>query len=353
MTQIKSLFLFCFACFLLVGCSDKSSGKLEFSTVIDLKGSFWNVHEMLGQATQIYASRDYFIVRNNSVDNTKLLAIDLETKQNPIYFGATGAGPLELANAGPMVVDSVSVRIYDAGGSKLLNYQLDNFAHGSPAVDRIFRTKGRGGVISLASLSDSVYVVSGIFPEGRLCLINQDGEIISWVGDYPMPPDVSVEVPFHVLGIAYQSKICRKPGGSRVALAARYGGIVQIFDIDVFNGTAVEIKRINTFFPTFSTWDFDGTPNFRSTEDTKWGYLSVASSDKYIFALYSGKYQRQGESFNTSNQIHVFDWDGNPHCLINLDTDGSFIAVNKDKLFLLTSDPDNGYDIVEYKLLNL
>ena len=158
MTQIKSLFLFCFACFLLVSCSDKSSDKLAFPKVIDIKGSPWNVQEMFGQAFQIYVSHDYLIVRNNSLDNTKLLAIDLETKQNSIYFGAAGGGPLELANAGPMVVDSVSVKIYDRRGPKLLNYQLDNFIQGSPAVERTFRTEIAHGVISLTSVSDSVYV---------------------------------------------------------------------------------------------------------------------------------------------------------------------------------------------------
>lgn len=332
---------------LLISCAQRSGNTLIFPKSLNVNGDRWEVYELLGKSYAIHVAGDYLIVRNDEAD-TKLTAIDLTHKKLIAHFGFRGEGPSELINPGPILTNSTSFSVYDGGKKSLLKYELLDISDEespTPSMSPI----DVDGIISLASLSDSLFVASGVFFDGRLCLLDYRGNTIGWHGDYPISIDNNI--PFHVLGIAYQSAICTKPNDSRIALATRYGGILQVFEQSPVDETIVEIGGVNLFSPELTTRDINGTPNFSPTQNTKWGYLSVVSTHELIFALYSGKIQQES-NFYSGNQVHVFDWDGNPYCQINLDCEGISLAIEENRLLLL-SDSDSGYDIIEYDLTNL
>ena len=104
------------------------------------------------------------------------------------------------------------------------------------------------------------------------------------------------------------------------------------------------------FTPRLTTIDIQGSLNFAPDKDTRWGYLYLSSDSQYIYGLYSGMYQREGEPFIFGNTVHVFSWDGLPICQLILDKRVRDIAVQGNKLYGLYEDTEIGYEIIEYVL---
>ena len=333
---------------ILIGCSFSDSHKLKFAETIDLVGVNWKVNENLGKVFDIDVIGDFVALRNDWGE-TKLTLIDILHRKQVYHFGKRGDGPSELINPGPIISRSNHLDIFDGSKMALLRYDVDSITSGDSLATQILFQTSLSGIISLVDLQDSNYVASGVFQEGRLCLLDKKGTAYAYAGHYPVSKS-SVEVPFHVLGVAYQSLMCTQPEGKRTALVTRYGGILQIYEWNLLKKTAKEVCCINEFTPKLTTKDINGTPNFRPDSETRWGYLAVDATDKYIFALYSGRLQEDKNSFHLGNEVHVFDWNGKPCYLLRLDCEGTSLAVKGNKLFVLAEYKNMGNDIVEYNL---
>lgn len=342
----KIFFLLSFC--ILTGCSLSEKSKHKFSETINLTGKRWEVNEYLGRVFDIDVTGNFLTIRNDW-GKTKLTFIDILNKKQVYNFGKRGDGPGELINPGPIISHPVYLDVFDGSKMALLRYSVDDIILGDSLAKRTLFQTSLTGIISLVELQDSNYVASGVFQDGRLCLLDKNGNVSAYAGNYPVKED-SGDMPFHVLGVAYQSLMCIQPGGKRTALATRYGEILQIYEWDLIKKTADEICCINEFAPKLTTNEINGTPNFRPNNETKWGYLSIDATDKYIFALYSGRIQNEENAFHLGNEVHVFDWDGKPLYLLRLDCEGTSIAVKDNRLFILAEYADMGNDIVEYNL---
>ncbi len=75
-------------------------------------------------------------------------------------------------------------------------------------------------------------------------------------------------------------------------------------------------------------------------ENVMQNYMGIKSTNKYIYALYVGKTQKEiklKSSNNLSNILHVFDWEGNPIKEIVLDKDIFSYVVSYDDSYILCS----------------
>lgn len=334
---------------LLSGCTSSNKHEIKFSKTIELTGKRWNTNDNLGQVYDLGVSGNYMFIRNDWGE-TKLTVIDMSDKGKIYNFGVRGEAPNELTNPGPILLHPHSIDVFDGSKMSLLRYDVDSIMGRDSLATKILFQTDLQGIISMVNLPNSNhYVASGVFLKGRLCLLDPKGAECAYFGRYPSDEDLT-DIPFHVLGIAYQSLMCTQPTGNRTALVTRYGGILQIYEWDLSKETAKEICCINKFSPQLTVKDINGTPNFRPNEETQWGYLSVAATDKYIFALYSGRFQKERNAFYLGNEVHVFDWNGNPHYLLHLDCEGSSLAVNENRLYILAEYKDSKNDIVEYNL---
>lgn len=339
----------CFICCICIFFQSCLNLKEEngFIEEVHLKGKSWNISDQLGAVYDIRLGQDYLFLRNK-LDETMLSAINLKDKSKIFHFGQRGEGPEELINPGPLMVSKNTIKVYDAGVRSLKQFVLDE-NNGAVKVEKLLQSK-LTGIISMAELSDSKFLLSGIFSEGRFCVLDKNGDISQFVGSYPVESQ-NQNLPFHVSGMAYQSMICSQPNGSKIAFVTRYAGIMQICDWNQQDSSLVEIASRQLFLPMFTTRDVNGTPNFRPSKDTRWGYLSVSASSKYVFCLYSGRLQQPEEKFNSSKEVHVFDWNGNAIYRLILCSEALSISVTDETLLVLVEDQQNGYDILEYQLL--
>lgn len=330
---------------LFQSCLNTKSGN-DFARTIHLEGKSWDLEDQLGIVYDIKVGQDFLFLRNK-LDETLLTAISLKDKSQIYHFGKRGEGPNELINLGPIMVANNTLRVYDAGSRSLKGFTLED-NHGVVCIDKLLQTN-LTGVISMTELSASTFLISGIFPEGRFGILDKTGVVTQYVGSYPIDEQFP-DLPFHVLGMAYQSMVCSQPNGTKIATITRYAGAMQIDDWRSKDSSFENVSFKQRFSPEFTTRDVGGTPNFAPSKDTRWGYLSVSATHRYVFCLYSGRLQQSDEKFNSSKEVHVFDWEGNAIYQLQLCKDAVSISVKDEQLFVLIEDPETGYDVVEYQL---
>lgn len=109
-----------------------------------------------------------------------------------------------------------------------------------------------------------------------------------------------------------------------VALAARYAA-----RIDIFTPDAEPVRAIlgpDAPEPDFRFAD-DDRSEFEFTSEARYGYLDVAVHDDVITGLYSGKNHRRDEGVY-GGYIHMFDLDGNPLSVIELEDEIRVISID-------------------------
>lgn len=146
------------------------------------------------------------------------------------------------------------------------------------------------------------------------------------------------------------NQITVKPDGSLFAALYHYFPMLRIFNADDGSLKADIRFENNHEFPLAKI-----DPNASQTEtlSTITNYFTSHSTSRYIYASYSGEslldlqpdiIQEGFKIIDFTNEIHVFDWDGNPVKRLILDKRIFAFAVSPDDKTLLAipmSEPDN------------
>ena len=105
--------------------------------------------------------------------------------------------------------------------------------------------------------------------------------------------------------------------------------------IEVFNihdNTWITLVSPRDFKINYSaTANEDGHKSFRHTKETLASYLDIVVTDKYIYTLFcEQKYIKK--TMSNTNNIYVFDFDGNPVKKYVTDKPISFLEVKNDSI---------------------
>ena len=317
-----------------------------FPVTVSLKGKMLSVGENLGKLHSIEAVDDYLILTDNH--KSTLYTILKTDGSYCFHFGRKGKGPGEMLQAsGVKMIRNGHLILSD--GYKLYRHCLDSLYQ---SIDHPIPTRQPeiGDThIWVADLSDSLFVATGLFSNGkRFKFIDYSGTSLAYIGDYPLEKET--DLPFNVIGSAFMSIMTSHPTANRFAVGTNYGAMLDVLAWDLQDLSLERIGGICEYKPQVTSRSYQGTPNFVPNEKTRWGYINMDSDSDYIYALYSGRFQREGMPYWLGNTIHVFDWDGNPVCRINLDKDVRDIAVVQGKLYAMYEDAEIGYQIIEYVL---
>lgn len=330
--------------FLFSGC--KSQEASLFPSVISLKGRMLSVGENLGKAHSLEAVDDYLILADNH--ESTLFTILKSDGAYCFHFGRKGQGPDEMQQlSGAMMIRNGKLTLSD--GYRLYQHDLNNLFNSVDSPIPSSKSKSGDTHIWVADLSDSLFVATGVYPNGkRFKFFDNAGTPLVYTGDYPLEEETNL--PFYVVGASFMSIMTSHPETNRFAVGAQYGGVLDVMEWKASDFSLRKIGGISQFLPKVTSKDIQGTPNFVPNEDTRWGYVRMDSDADYIYGLYSGRFQRDGIPFFKGNTIHVLDWNGNPVCQIKLDKDVNDIAVTGNKLYALYEDTDIGYEVIEYVL---
>ena len=148
-------------------------------------------------------------------------------------------------------------------------------------------------------------------------------------------PTSDIEAPPEVVQHAYRGNLKADPAGSRLVLANRHAGFLEVFSSD-----GESIRRIDgpfSFDPVFEVKLGQRGPSLATGESLRFGYVDVAATSDRIYALFSGR-TRAGHPDDAvyGREVHVFDWDGTLQSVLQLDADAMAIAVDPQRGRLLT-----------------
>ena len=333
-------------CIAAAGCGEETTE----SPPVALKGTVVNDGDFLGQPRRLLTVGDRLLVADEMAPYLHVL--DAESGKLLVSTGRKGGGPGEFEAVREFLdapARDGSFWIYDSGHIRLTRMAFDQ-GRAEPRVVEIVRLEPppRTYYMQPVLLDDSTLVASGILSGGRLARARLTGQPIGMIGATPAAP-AAQDVPVTVLQHAWEGPLERSPDGSRLALATRNADLIEIFRAD---GTLVRTLRGGSGFdPAYEVRRSPAGVSMMTGDDLRFGYGDLASTDEYLFALFSGETRGSAPGVaQLGKLVHVFRWDGERVATLQLPERTRAIAVTPDgtSLFAIHTDPKPA--VVRYPL---
>lgn len=266
-------------------------------------------------------------------------------------FGRKGRGPGEFNTVSSILPANGSDSrfwVFDFNQRRLTEVDLAREPAAAPSSVRVVGLSSTGKILSgPAWVSDTLLLSPGIFDDaGRLARVNARGELLGFAG--PSPPGAET-VPMRVRQHAYQSVTSFNPRRGLLAVGTRHADRIEVYRPD---GSLVrQWNGAGGFEPLYTVATFAGTPTFAGSDEMVHGYVDVATTEKHVYGLFSGRTRKEhGGRSSYGEQVHVFDWDGKLQRVFRLDQDVIDIAVPEDEHTLYAVVPEPEPKVVKYRL---
>jgi hypothetical protein len=347
---------------LWMGCTaeqaDESTGsehratvaKTEGAAPFDLQPTLFSATDTVATPIRMAVAGDYLVVQDAYAD-TPLHVIRAEDAQYVATLGGKGEGPGEFAGVWSLDVvshDPAQLWAYDMTQKRLTYVDLDAVLSGSSVLGDSMITMNVGfNVLSPVWTTGNTYVSPGFLQEpGRLAVFDASGTLQDIVGE-PLPnPKKTLQ---WIVQHAYQARMKPHPDRSKLALATFYADRIEIYD--AAGALRTTARGPDPFDPIYTVGTMQGQPVRQSTPDTRNGYVDLDATDRFIYALYSG---RRTENWGPyGSRLHVFTWDGRLVGDVALNTYALGIAVSPDGATLYASQHYPDLAIVQYDLTGL
>lgn len=319
------------------------------ATVHDVAGTVHFGGEQLGQPTALQISGDALLVLDRRSDRS-VHVLDAASGSLRGSAGSRGEGPGEFMAAWSIdrAPDDEADRIwvFDADTQRLTQIDLGRLERGEPWAQRFVSLRGSAPAINPVWTAAGELLASGFFTDGRFGVFDRDGRQVAMRGALPQWPRA---VPPDVLQHAFQARIESDPPGRRFAVGSRHAGRLEIFD--ALGRWVANADVPFEFDPVFSTEKRDDKVVMGSGKDLRFGYIDVATTERRIFGLFSGR--KRGDypgRANFARDVHVFDWNGRLEGVIRLDQDAIAITVDSNERRLFAARHDPAPAILRYEL---
>lgn len=322
-------------CLILVSCNRGNKNIEEYFKnmpnhhpavdLVDIEGAIF------GMPLEI-AMSDTLLVAKDDIGNKYFTLIDIKNNRLVNRFGDKGKGPDEF-----MYPSNISINRFDnilefttSNPIAHNRFSLNGAAKNSPLTSskkRVFSFKDDSPSYITWFPALNCYIANGMFLAGKYAIINEYDTITKVFGDLP-PSKYREEIDNFLLCDAYQGFIKSRPDGKKVAQVSLRCDLIDVINAD---GTII---RFQTYNPEIAV--IDGMVAI--SRESPYGFSSMATTDKYIYALYSGRtFNEYAMSALLCEKIYVFNWDLQPVCSYTLSTEAISIAVNSDdsKLYFM------------------
>jgi len=334
------LFISGFVILLIVLFNSYSNNSYEFPLKISLRGKVISNPDLNFPLT-LEVIDTFIIIFERPFQSKFIKILSKESYHLITSTGIIGRGPGEIVNPAVHTADDKNrlFWISDWGTYKIWKFPLDSVIRNSSYIPSYYIpiSPRLMPLINLKCFTPELFAYTG-FNE-LISFIDHEGVTIDSLGirnnlkidfwDEKTVSDIPYIINFH-------------PQKNKIAIASRNLNFLAAIDIngqELFsvNGSDIKHKTIET------DWDRIVT------------YVDVATNDKYIFCLYSGREmgvwnkERTKHIPNYPNNIYVFNWKGKPIANIELDHPLFSIAVDGRKgIFGIATDLD--FSLIYYDL---
>lgn len=322
--------------FFLQACSDKTGFRdplVEFQKSISLSSKELKSSDSLFRAGSIILFEDILIVQD---DDLKFLykIIDVNKDQILKKFGKIGQGPCELE---PQSITSRSgsngevIGIFEMQTSEYLEFPINQILESEedPACNS-FQGKFGPEIRLAIQVGDNLFLGAGSSEKPYALL--SGNQLVQTIGEYPFQSQFQGIDPI-IIDLAFQNRLYKNPIKPLMLSTSSFSFNMDILELE--NDENLIIKKSLHYWPP--EFEPSNEPNqFYAAikEENKFGNVSTAVSEKYIYVLYSDepwKYQFPIKS----KRVLVYDWDGNAVKIINLDKEVNMIAAHEKDDYLI------------------
>ena len=280
--------------------SCQSNKKINNVQLFDVKCELVCDEEyILGKPNQIALSGSVLAVIDSGSDS--LIHFFDVTKRNLINkSGRIGQGPNEFTIISSLGSYDEGFGMYDPNLRKYYKVMCND---NSVMIESVFKVDSLIP-LNIQSISNNRFISTGIYQEGKFCLIDSKGKIISTIEEWPYRDDTEKEISNHIKAQAYLSNILVNPSKDRIVSFSITADIVSFYEVK-----ADSLELIKEYINSFPDYDYFNKPkSFRGTSrKSPFGYLSGSCTDKYAYILYSGKStQEYNDNAFLGNVINVY-----------------------------------------------
>lgn len=191
--------------------------------------------------------------------------------------------------------------------------------------------------ISVLPTKYNTYVTLGMYKEGMFKLITTKEELINSFFEYPYKDNEEKSISQQNRALAYQGNIMANPSLTKFCFSCMDAPIINFYSI-----TNDSIKLINSIIDGYANYKVINSSS-AIMPDNKVAFACMYTTEKYIYALYSGK--TRAEYKNTvfkSQEIRVYDWSGKQVKTFLTDIPLSLICVTPDDkyIYAIADNPD-------------
>ncbi len=292
---------------------------------------------------------DSMIIMSDLHDENYYQLVDMNDKKLIKKFGKSGRGPGEAPY--PPIIISQSWRhgkLKTIQPNRIYSYSIDSLLNFESYLPNPLRLKDTPFFMRATEIRPGTIIGLGLFEDGMYGVI-RDGEFIGSFLDYPIKEQYK-NIDRGLLGIAYQGLIQSHPEGEKFVAAFLDGGIIQFIDM---KKEPMIFKEIITALPDLKPLSSGGGQSLAVSRDTQQGYSGLATTRDYVYAVYSGKTDKDSPYSAAmsvyGNHLLVFDWNGAPVIHFTLDHGIISLFVDQDNQYAYGSNSMG--DIVRFPLL--
>ena len=343
---MKQQFLLLSLLLLFVACKDNFSSNDQFPKTKMIKHTkvFTDNEPIFRGSGMLHFERDSSLVINIFKDGDyHLLKVNLNdnstTKLIPV-----GNGPGEFADIDIVQQTSDSTFLFRDWNTAQL-YEM-NVMTGAIKKDYDFEDSRSMKVVKMKDY----YIATGIFDKGMF-LVKDNKDSVHYVHQYPKDNIDDKESASKAM--AYQGKLLSNKNIDRVMFCSSRFSYFEIFQFDGQIVSSIKKSYIGEF--DYSISPTPGMTFAAVAKDNREGYVDAYVTPKNIYLLYSGRSEADAgietnEQASLSNQILVYDWDGNAVMRYETDVDLHSICVNKAEsiIYAISFNPDP--EIVSFEL---
>jgi hypothetical protein len=176
--------------------------------------------------------------------------------------------------------------------------------------------------------------------EGLLVLSDADGNPAGRFFEYPYRDGDEKRTGNSIRALAYQGSLMASPDATKCVYAPFNGDIIHFYDIG--NDGIRLIDKSEKIFPGY---DIENN-SARTKINTVRGYVSVATTDSFVYALFCGlpieTLAKEGKDPMEGQILRVFDWNGKTVKETGLDIPCKHIGISHDDktLWAIASTPE-------------
>lgn len=228
--------------------------------------------------------------------------------------------------------------VYDTGGRKLV--RINNLFE-IESNEYSFRTSGMP--TNIYSISEDLFLVTGILPESKFEIYEKRDFELTRSESFGELTSLGDQFGKLHLAAAWRSQSVYHSGMDRLALFSSYAERIELYGLD-----GELLRTVSSDEHDVPRVSYVGS-EFVFQNDAIVSYVSAASDDNYIYALYSGN-NREDEGAGNGSILHIFDWDLNFIEGFQLDHFSVSISADDGKIYSTQNHPEAAIRLIELNL---